>query len=486
MLHAVRGLGLAATLAFVSSFAVAPQARAQSTAAYVYVQSQGSAGPVYGYSANSTGQLSSISGSPFKPGTAIIGGTKSQFYTLGHTLLHSYAVGSNGAIGSQLSDIAIMNYGGGSCGGTAAGDDGAVLDHTGKYVYVLLQYAGDWSCSAYQSYQINSNGSFTFVGDTEENWGDQSGQVNPTAVDLPSILGNESFAYANEFSGHTNEIIGLQRESSGMLQLIGGMNPTFSGSGNYTPYNPDASPSGSYVVLQLYPYDSNPPQLGSFTVDSNGGLSSTNTPSNMPTSQLEDPYSTFSPDGKMFVLYAGSQPPGTHGNGVEVYNFNGASPLTLNTTLLNGTPVDQVAWDTSGHLYAISRSENKLWVYNVTASSVAQTASLSITSPLALVVVSQTATTGGSCAVPSSPGVNVCSPSEGVTVTSPVQINATANVSGGVYRFELWNGSTKLLSEDSGAMNQTVSLAPGSYTLTFVARNSSGTHEYATRDITVK
>ncbi len=92
---------------------------------------------------------------------------------------------------------------------------------------------------------------------------------------------------------------------------------------------------------------------------------------------------------------------------------------------------------------------------------------------------------GGACAVPSVPGVNVCAPDENATVSSPVQINATANVSGGVYRFELWNGNTKLLSVDSGVMDQTVSLAPGSYHLTFVARNTAGDHQYAYRDITV-
>jgi hypothetical protein len=83
--------------------------------------------------------------------------------------------------------------------------------------------------------------------------------------------------------------------------------------------------------------------------------------------------------------------------------------------------------------------------------------------------------------------VNVCSPAQGATVSSPVQINAAANVSGGVYRFELWNGGTKLASvANTGVMNQTVSLAAGTYHLTFSAYNSSGTHEYATRDITVK
>lgn len=95
--------------------------------------------------------------------------------------------------------------------------------------------------------------------------------------------------------------------------------------------------------------------------------------------------------------------------------------------------------------------------------------------------------TASSCSAPSSNGVNVCAPTENASVSSPVQVNASATVSGGVYRFELWSGSTKLVSVDnSGIMNQTVSLAAGTYHLTFVARNTAGLRETATRDITVK
>jgi hypothetical protein len=156
--------------------------------------------------------------------------------------------------------------------------------------------------------------------------------------------------------------------------------------------------------------------------------------------------------------------------GIEIYNFNGAAPLTLYKKLLTGTSIDQVAWDSSNHLYAISKSTNELYVFTVTPTSEAEDTSWSIGSPFLMAVVSQTPTSGA-CSAPSSDGVNVCSPS---------------NVSGGVYRFELWNGSTKLLSVDNGIMDQSLSLAPGSYHLTFDARNSSGTHEYATREITVQ
>jgi len=485
MTHAVRGLGLAVSLSLVSIVALAPHASAQSTtAAYVYVQVQGPAGPVYGYNASSTGQLTAIPGSPFHLGTQIIGGNKSLFFTLGKTTIHSYEVESNGAIGSQLSDLGYLNFAGSNCGGGTGGIANAVLDHTGQYLYVLLQNGGDGSCAAYQTYNV---GSFTFQGDTEKSLatGESDG------VGLPSILGNESFGYANEWVGHYSDLVGFKRESSGTLQVMPftETDPTLSGS-NYLPAYPDASPTANAVVVQLYPNngggDSNPPQLGSYTVDASGNLSTTNTSSNMPTPQLSSPYSTFSPDGTFIAFYGGEWPNGTAGNGIEIYNFNGPSPLTLNTRLKNGVPINQVAWDNSGHLYAISQSQNSLMDFDVNARSVGESAPVTIGTPISMVVVSQTANSGA-CLAPTSDGVNVCSPANDANVTSPIQISAAATVSGGVFRFELWDGSTKLISvDDSGIMDQTLSLAPGSYKLTFDAHNTSGTHEYAYRDITVQ
>jgi hypothetical protein len=121
MKTAIRGLGIAVSLMLVSTAAVLPLASAQSTAAHVYIQVQGPAGAVYGYSASSSGQLTAIPGSPFKPGTAIIGSNNTEFFTLGKTTLRSFAVGSNGAIGSQVGSAAILDYGGNACGsGTGA------------------------------------------------------------------------------------------------------------------------------------------------------------------------------------------------------------------------------------------------------------------------------------------------------------------------------------------------------------------------------
>ena len=478
MTNAIRGLGLVLSLMLVSILAVTPQASAQSTStvANVYIQIQGPEGAVYGFNASSTGKLSAIPGSPFKLGTEIVGSNKSQFFTLGHTLIHSYGIASNGAIQAQLSQIPVFDYSGSSCGDPTQGSDDAVLDHTGKYIYVMLQASGYTMCTAYQSYLVNNDGSFSFDGDTDLSL------VSGGAGDLPSILGNESYAYADQISVGP---IGFQRESSGTLELFDMNNPTFPDSSEYSIIpRPDASPVGNYVVLQVYPNGggNNPAQLGSFTVDAQGNLSSTNNPDSMPKTMLGVLDTTFSPSGNLFAVGADDGQSG----GIQIFNFNGASPLTLNTTLLSGTPIDQVAWDSSNHLYAISTSTNTLYVFTVTPTSVTEDTSWSIGAPYKMVVVSQTAT----CPAPTTNGVNVCSPAQGATVTSPIAIDAAAYIGGGIYRFSLWNGSTnsvKLLNErDSGVMQGSVSLAPGHYDLIFDARNTAGDHYYALQKITVK
>lgn len=471
--------GLTATLALVSGFAAVPPVSAQSPSAYVYVQSSGPAGPVYGYSL-SAGQLTAIPGSPFKPGTKIVGGTGSKFFTIGKTLLHSYAVGSNGAIGSQLAQASLFNYAGSSCGSTtdAVGAQ-AVLDHTGTNIYALLQGGGNQQCAAYQSYKVNTDGSFTFNGDS------QVGVESGGYTTLPSILGNEQYAYADNFVRYNNQVIGFQRQSSGTLQYTNPLNPTFSGSENYTAYRPNASPTENYVILQEYLNDSGFPQLGSFSVGANGALTSTNTAANMPQTGLNVTASAFSPDGTLFAVAGDNGGAGSSsGSGVEIYTVNGASPLTrLSYTFYD--PIDQLAWDNSGHLYATSTYENKLWVFTVTSQFAVVSAPYSIPNPVNLVVVS---TTPASCGETTVNAVNVCSPTDNSTVSSPVQVNAAANMDGGVYRFELWSGSTKLVSVPwNSVMNQKLTLAPGTYKLTFVAYNYGGAqHAYATRTITVK
>jgi hypothetical protein len=78
-------------------------------------------------------------------------------------------------------------------------------------MYVLLWGGKGGDCVAYQSYKINTDGSFTFDGDTEQN-------VSPDdslGFTVPSILGNETFGYEGYESGPGEPALaGVRRESS--------------------------------------------------------------------------------------------------------------------------------------------------------------------------------------------------------------------------------------------------------------------------------
>ena len=81
--------------------------------------------------------------------------------------------------------------------------------------------------------------------------------------------------------------------------------------------------------------------------------------------------------------------------------------------------------------------------------------------------------TGGSCAPPSSPGVDVCSPTAGETVSSPVNVIASGTgASGSVNHLELWIDGSKIGNYPGASMNASVTLAAGAHAATVVEVDS--------------
>ena len=196
-------------------------------------------------------------------------------------------------------------------------------------------------------------------------------------------------------------------------------------------------------------------------------------------------------NGKVYVA--------AHGE-VDVYGLlNGASTAAAPVITPNGGTF------TTSQSVTMSTATSSASIYYTSDGSTPTTSSTQYTGPITISsnttvkaiaaatgylqskVTSATFTfTSGQCSAPTTNGINVCSPAEGASPTSPISINAVATVSGGVYRFELWSGNTKLVNvRNSGVMDQSLSLAPGSYSLVFTAYNSTGTKVYATRNITV-
>jgi hypothetical protein len=94
---------------------------------------------------------------------------------------------------------------------------------------------------------------------------------------------------------------------------------------------------------------------------------------------------------------------------------------------------------------------------------------------------------GSTCVAPRSPGVNVCKPANGSTVSSPVAVQVAATITGTLARMEVWVDGVKKYTETSSKMLSTsISLAAGSHRFTVFTVNTAGTKWEGVVTATVK
>jgi hypothetical protein len=332
-----------------------------SPSAYVYVQT--SSGVVV-YSASSNGSLTIIAGSPFMTSGLLAGSTGYAFYSVGTDYIHAYELKSNGAIGTQISQIDTQSYPGGDCGPATPGAAG-VLDHSGKYLYNFLSTFG--TCSVYQTYKIETSHALGFDSFTRIDTENSGPNPDSTSM-IQAILGNEKYAYAINSDGHLSNIIGFMRETSGALryvQITETDPPT--PAGYWAPQLLAADPTNHLAAL-IDPGGSVPGQLASYTADSDGNLTSTNT--SEPTPALVPSDMSMSPSGLLLAV-SGYPENSPFDDGLEVFHFNEANAITLYKVVLTGVPIDAIKWDSSNHLYAMSYNTKRIYVYTVTPTSIA-------------------------------------------------------------------------------------------------------------------
>jgi hypothetical protein len=343
-----------------------------SPVAYVYVSSltANSTDQINGYAAAPNGALTPIAGSPFPFDVNYMAVTSKWLFGVANQDedLYSFSIGSNGALTLKDTMTVVTN------------GDGLIsdyLDHTGTTLYADLYSTNN----DYMSYSIDqTTGQLTQVGDLP------GGPANFTPV---SFIGNDEFAYSSSCYHYDPEIIGVQRNTDGTLSYLSNFNPPFpaeKSGGFYCPFLAAADRT-DHLAIALTPLTSNwgsdgPTQLGTYTADSSGNLTTTSTFANMPqvlVGSVNDYW--MSPNGKLLAVS------GT--TGLQIFHFNGALPITRFTKLLTNGSVNQVFWDNANHLYAISYSANKLWVFTVTSTGVSQApgSPYAITSPGNLVVL---------------------------------------------------------------------------------------------------
>jgi hypothetical protein len=114
-----------------------------------------------------------------------------------------------------------------------------------------------------------------------------------------------------------------------------------------------------------------PPQLASYTInESTGTIESANTYLDMPSpgyNQFVCCGMDMSPSGKLLAV--------TGSPGLQIFHFNGSAPITTySSVLLPTVTIDQLAWDKSDHLFALSNLTEELYVFTITPSSIHEVA----------------------------------------------------------------------------------------------------------------
>lgn len=345
--------------------------------AYVYVSTGNG---INLYDAASNGDLTLVSGSPFHTTLPMIGSNGSHFLTLDYSdfaTIHSYTVAANGAIESQVSTINTQDYNGVNCGGT----DKAVLDHSGENIYVLLDTSGN--CGAYQTYGIaKTTGDLSFKGAAVNN----NIQLNYCCT-APAVTQDDAFAFSSVQTYYCDGCYDVWGEfkasSKGVLENFDGQ---VSGP---TPKSPSlwlspqfiATDNSDHLAVLGDWYDNNAEQytgkggFASYTVNTkNGAIASTNTWKDMPLPNVGFINEIrMSPSGKLIAV-AGY-------NGLQLFHFNGAAPITPFGGVITKTEIDHIKWDTDNHLYALSDAYNpysspngksELYVYTVTPTSITE------------------------------------------------------------------------------------------------------------------
>jgi hypothetical protein len=383
-------IGMTAPLAQVAFSQTETAATATSTppVAYVYVSgtTPNGSNEITAFAAAANGKLTPVPGSPFQTaGGSSMAANGKYLFAIGGTDIDSYLMASNGSI-KQVESFNALPYNPDGQPGTPYR---LFLDHTGATLYDIF---ADGVNNPYQAFRINkATGQLTFIGVPG---------YDARIFDRPlSFIGDNKYGYYASAWIDGPAIRGYERNSStGMLTPLN----------NNTPYPPAKASNISYYPLWLVADTTNhlavaffpvpnapgnvngPTQLATMTVDSAGNLTTTSTYKNMPVTATAPNNDTInkmamSPSGKLLAV-AGPK-------GLQVFHFNGASPITHYTGLLTTTQINELYWDNANHLYALGEAAKKLFVFTLTPTSVSQApgSPYTVITPTNLIVQPKTA-----------------------------------------------------------------------------------------------
>ena len=338
------------------------KATSSAAIAYVYVSWTTRAGvnEIDGFAAASNGKLTPISGSPFVGDVTDMALTGKYLYGIdaNGADIDSFSMASDGVL-KKIGSIDAQSHNGAECGGPFF----IFLDHTGSTLYDLDFDGNICANNTYQFFSGGNSGKLAYLGTTSES--------TPNFETPLSFTANNAYAYGAGCYHGQPTIYGFARSSNGKLTSLNFNTPTpaYPKAGfDYCPYLAAADPT-NHVAISLQESEEESlvgtPQLASYTVGSGGKLTTTSTYKNMPYVSVGGVnWLRMAPSGKLLAVGGTA--------GLQIFHFNGSSPITHDTGQLTKDPISQIFWDNDNHVYAVSQSAGKLFVFTATPTSVSQ------------------------------------------------------------------------------------------------------------------
>ena len=349
-------------IATVSAAAAVAQISSNSSpVAFVYVSSSPSTNnyEINAFAAARDGKLTAVSGSPFPAKVQSMAVNEQYLFGSNGVDIFSFSIAADGSL-DKVATINAQKFNGYNCGGPTA----LFLDHTGSTLYDEDFYGNICANNTYQSFAIDRfTGALSYLAASDPS----------VLFDLPlSFIGNNVYAYGSSSHEYGSWLFGFRRNSYGTLTDLN-INPPMpvSKKGDfYVSYGAAGDPA-NHVAISVMPYNGNtwqpdgPAQFATYTAAASGNLTTRSTFSNMPLTAVKYVGDfRMSPSGKLLAVGGTA--------GLQIFHFNGANPITHYTGLIAKNQIDQIFWDNDNHLYAISRSANKVFVFTVTPTSVSR------------------------------------------------------------------------------------------------------------------
>lgn len=327
-------------------------------------------GPITGFNVAADGSTTPAHDSPFKGANGSLATNGTFLFATDGTNIVSYAIGSEGS----LALVSMIDGTANNDTPTGSGVGALSLDRTGSTLYAgEINFQGADN-DAFAFFNVSPSGTLSFLANSVIN-------VNFSGRLIFTQDNKHAYGQGCFFLGW--DLFGLVRNPDGTLTPFDDKapSPPIQNGQFFCPGPSTASPAGNFLAGVIVPEGQNGvnDSLSVYIINSDGTLTL------VPNSVMTTPFMfitdiEFDPSGNFVAAATNS--------GVQIYRLTAGTLTAIGSSQDANTSFDLVQWDGFGHLYAISSSAQRFFIYTSTHGvlSAAPGSPYSVANPAGLAV----------------------------------------------------------------------------------------------------